>query len=464
MQLNIFLSCGPIMLSGLLISPGTMAEDSKPWRLQQALALPQWLNLNGTHRTRYETLSSQFRAARSGSDQVLVTRTTALLRLHRDGLTVGGELMDSRAALDDSGTPISTGIVNTAELLQAYVQLQRKDIFSPGSQNDLRIGRITMDVGSRRFVARNRYRNTINAFTGLDWKLQSAKGSQWRAFFTLPVNRKPNTPAELRGNDRKFDRQNSEFKFWGLHFAATLNSRDQAELFYFGIDEEDTSNRPTRNRKLTTLGFRLYRNPQLSRFDYQLETALQIGQSRSSTAATNATNLNHSASFQHVELGYSFDHRWRPRLIFQYDYATGDNNPTDKDNDRFDTLFGARRFDFGPTGIYGPFARSNINTPGLRLQLNPSPAITTFIAYRAYWLAADRDAWTTSQVQDPSGATDPFIAHQIEARLRWTIRPNNFRLESGLAHLFSGKFMNDAPNTNAQGDATYFYTQVTLSF
>ncbi|HJN51053.1 MAG: alginate export family protein [Pseudomonadales bacterium] len=464
MQLKTLTFHGPLMLAALLTPSVATAEDHQPWRLQQALHLPQSLILSGTHRTRYETLSSQFRATRNGSDQVLVTRTTLLAALQRGRFTVGAELMDSRAALDDVGTPISTGIVNSGELLQAYVHLRGEDHFSPGSRTDLRIGRITMDVGSRRFVARNRYRNTINAFTGIDWQLQRAGGSQLRAFFLLPVNRKPNTPAKLRNNDFEFDEQDSEVIFWGLHYAATLPSDDHGELLYFGLNEDDSTGRPTRNRKLTTIGVRLHRKPQLSRFDYQLESALQFGESRTSTAATNTTDLDHFAHFQHAELGYSFDHPWRPRLILQYDYATGDDNPTDADNERFDTLFGARRFDFGPTGIYGPFARANLNTPGLRLHLKPSAAITTFITYRAYWLASDRDAWTTSHVQDPTGATDRFIAQQIEARLRWNVHPNNIRLEAGIARLFAGKFMDNAPNTNGQGDATYFYSQVTLSF
>lgn len=464
MQFKPDLRSALIMLTALAVAAGAMAEAKPPWRLQQALQLPQGLSLSGSHRTRYETLDSQFRAGRNGSDQVLVMRTTVMAAVHRGGFAIGGELMDSRAALDDSGTPISTGIVNSAELLQAYLHWQAEDLFSPGDRSELRIGRFTMDVGSRRFVARNRYRNTINGFTGIDWHLQGANGRQLRAFFTLPVNRKPNTAAQLRNNDFEFDEHDSEVKFWGLHYAATLGWGDQGEVFVFRLDEDDSNGRPTRNRDLTTTGFRLYRKPQLSRFDYEIEAAVQFGESRTSTAATNITDLDHFAYFQHAELGYSFDHRWSPRLILQYDYATGDDNPGDADNERFDTLFGARRFDFGPTGIYGPFARANLNTPGLRLQLKPSAAISTFFAYRGYWLASDTDAWTTSGVRDHNGNSGRFIAQQIEVRLRWNVRPNNARLEAGIAHLFAGEFMDDAPNTNRQGDANYFYSQVTLSF
>ncbi len=464
MQLNTYIIRTCIALVLVAAAPVTRAHASEPWRLQPALGVPQWLSLSGTYRTRYETLNSQFRVGRDGSDQILVTRTTVLIAIHQGPLTIAGEMMDSRAALDDGGSPINTGLVNPVELLQAYLQWHSEDLFAPGARGELRVGRITLDVGSRRFVARNRFRNTINAFTGVDWQWQAADGRQLRAFFTLPVNRKPNTPANLHDNNIEFDEEDAEVKFWGLYYAATLSWGDYGELFYFGLDEDDAAGRPTANRDLTTIGFRLYRKSELAHFDYQIESAFQFGESRASPLRSNVTDLDHFAHFQHGEIGYSFAAPWRPRLIAQYDYASGDETPTDDDNDRFNTLFGARRFDFGPTSIYGPFARANINTPGLRLQLKPYPGVTGFIAYRGFWLASNRDAWTPSGVRDPSGDAGHFIGQQIEARVRWNVRPKNMRLEAGIAHLFAGPFMADAPNTNGQGDSTYVYSQVALWF
>jgi hypothetical protein len=214
---------------------------------------------------------------------------------------------------------------------------------------------------------------------------------------------------------------------------------------------------------LSTLGFRIYRQPQLSHFDYQIESAVQFGENRASLLQ-NAADLDHLAHFQHIEFGYSFDYPWQPRVIVQYDYASGDDNPDDGDHERFTTLYGARRFDFGPTGIYGPFARANLNSPGLRLQLKPAAGVSGFMAYRGYWLASDRDAWVGGLLRDRSGESGSFIGHQVEVRLRWNPRPNNVRLEAGIAHLFAGEFMEEVPNTNGQGDVTYFYSQITLSF
>ena len=459
-----YIVCFGLALSYWPHAAAITSQAAPPWRLHNALTLPSWLTLSGSFRTRYETLDSQFRAGRSGGDQILLLRSTLYAALHRGPFTIAGEMLDARAALDDLGTPISTGLVNTAELLQGFLRWKTTDLLGLSGASTATLGRFTMDIGSRRFIARNRFRNTINAFTGVDWQWQGEGGRQFRAFFTLPVDRKPNLAAALRDNDAEFDNEDSDVKFWGLYYADTTRFGDHGELFYFGLDENDSSGRRTRNRELSTIGFRLYRQARQSAFDYQIESAFQFGESRSSTSPVNVTQLDHFAHFQHAELGYTFVHKWRPRLIFQYDYASGDDRPADGDNERFDTLFGARRFDFGPTSIYGPFARANINTSGLRLALKPGRSMTSFVAYRAYWLASRRDAWTTSGVRYTSGATGRFIGQQIELRLRWEAVPKNIRLEGGVAHLFAGNFMHDAPNSNRQGDATYLYSQIGLTF
>ena len=85
-----------------------------------------------------------------------------------DWLSLEAEFQDSRAYLEDDNTPVGTGLVNTAELLRAYLDLSFDGPF--GGAHELQLGRLTMDIGSRRLVARNRFRNTSNAFTGVDWR------------------------------------------------------------------------------------------------------------------------------------------------------------------------------------------------------------------------------------------------------------------------------------------------------
>jgi hypothetical protein len=427
----------------------------KTWRIDDAL--PDWISLSAEHRTRYESLDDEFRAGTRGDREILVLRTLVHGRLElADGLWLGAEVEDSRAEVNGD-TLLNTTIVNAVELLRGYLELNRKDVF--GGTLSAQAGRITMDLGSRRFVARNRYRNTINGFTGIDVAWQSEGGTELRSFWTLPVRRQPVRFDQLRDNKIQDDEEDFDLQFWGVYASSDLPAVGRGEIFVLGLREQDEPSRRTRKRELYTPGFRLFRKPGPERFDYTVESALQFGRSR---ANATAARLDHFAHFEHLEVGYTFDAPWSPRLVVQYDFASGDEDPTDGDNNRFDTLFGARRFDFGPTGIYGPFARSNLSSPGLRLQLAPARTVTSFLALRSFWLANRSDAWTTTGVRDADGKSGRYLGTQIEMRMRWNVLPGNLRLEAGYAHLFEGEFIEDAPNSSRPGDLNYFYVQAAI--
>ncbi|MFZ4122344.1 MAG: hypothetical protein ACOYKM_11850 [Caulobacterales bacterium] len=113
---------GPIGVVALLLSTTAAAQTSppeRPFRLEEVLSAPDWLSIRGETRARYETLSGQFRARGTGGDQILVFRTLALGEADTGPITLGLELQDSRAYLDDSGTPLTTTIVNPLDVLQA---------------------------------------------------------------------------------------------------------------------------------------------------------------------------------------------------------------------------------------------------------------------------------------------------------------------------------------------------------
>jgi len=442
---------------------------SAQWTLNDAI-MPDGISLTVKHRSRYEFLNDEFRTGRHGDTDVVAFRTLVHGRVDLPyGLVAGAELQDSRAE-QNSDTFLNTTIVNATELLQAYLEVQRPDTF--GGTLRGRGGRITMDVGSRRFVARNRFRNTINGFTGVDleWKDDGDRdGLVLRAFWALPVLREPTALRRdrLLDNDIVFDTETIHVNFWGLYAARDFEKLGRGELFLFGIHESDSNDRPTRNRQLATPGFRLFRKPATGRFDYVVENAIQFGTSRlspSNSSPAGLKELDHFAHFHHLTLAYTFDAPWSPRVAVQYDFASGDTNPNDGSNGRFDTLYGARRFDFGPTGIYGPFARSNVHTPGLRVQIKPHARLSSFVAVRGFWLAADEDFWVPAGVIDPNGNSGSYVGSQVEIRLRFDVIPENLRLEAGYAHLFAGEFIDDAPNSNDQGDSDYVYTQVSIGF
>jgi hypothetical protein len=117
--------------------------------------------MSGVQRTRFEVLDPQFRADFDNSDQAVALQTSLTLDWRRAAWHVGGEIMDSRHVANDEGSLVNGTMTNTLEPIQAYVAWQHND-------STFRIGRVTQDLGKRRLVSRNRYRNTLNNFTGID--------------------------------------------------------------------------------------------------------------------------------------------------------------------------------------------------------------------------------------------------------------------------------------------------------
>jgi hypothetical protein len=461
-----------LLLSG--IAPPALAEPAaapvaevsppteEPWRVHDAVGAPAWLRFGLEHRSRVEQLEHDFRANATGTSRALSLRTLLSAELALSALVVGAELQDSRAYATQE-TPLSTALVNPLEPLQAYVGLRLKSLITEGDQASMTLGRMTLDLGSRRLVSRTEFRNTIYSFTGIDLQWSSAEHHLLRAFAVVPVVMLPTAPADLSRNRIQLDQENFNVAFWGVFFGAPeIAPGLQLETYVFGLHERDSTLEATPDRRLVTPGLRLLRAPAAGQPDFQVELMGQLGRSRATRASTDTTDLAHRAGSLHATVGYSFDAPWAPRLALQGDYASGDKRPDDKLNGRFDPLFGDRRFELGPTGIYGAFARSNLRSLGARLELSPTRHFDAFAGYRLLWLAASRDAWTTAGVSDPSGKSGRFLGQQLEARLRWQILPRNLALELGAALLLRGYFARNAPG-GRDDTPLYGYTQITAT-
>ena len=455
--MNPFVAVLAIVLQGAVGSETNGDAAGDPPSEQDPAGLTPAFSFSVEHRTRYEHLNNQFRAGRGGDDRLIVFRTLAKAELGTGRFRLHTEFQDARTELGDAQTPLSTSIVNPVDLLQAYVEVPVDNLLAEGSSSVLRGGRVTMDIGSRRLIARDNFTNVSYAFTGLDWQWTGRDDSRLRTFFTFPVQRQ--VSGDILENRPKFDTESGNVRFWGVHYSpASLPWGDEGEFYYFGLDESDSPGRRTADRDFHVLGVRLFRSPAEASFDYQFESIFQLGQSRMSKSAT--TDLDHRARYFHVEAGYTFVAPGSPRLRLQYDYASGDKDPTDGQNNRFSGLFGSRSGDFGPSGIYGLVPRTNLSTPGAHLSLQPHDDVTTFVALRAYWLATLNDAWLVADISSPPGQAQRHIGNQVEFRVRWDVRPGRLRFQAGGAHLFAGGLPASANKT----DPTFFYAQTTVSF
>jgi hypothetical protein len=150
------------------------------------------------------------------------------------------------------------------------------------------------------------------------------------------------------------------------------------------------------------------------------------------------------------------------RLSVEYDRASGDG--PGRTFGRFDTLFGMRRADLAPSGIYNSIGRANISTPGVRIEAAPGKRLDMFAVYRAMWLADPTDAFSTTGVRDPSGRSGSFAGHQIEGRIRYWLVPGFLRGEINAIWLGKGRFLRTAPNAPQTGDARYLSTVLMATF
>ena len=119
-------------------------------------------------------------------------------------------------------------------------------------------------------------------------------------------------------------------------------------------------------------------------------------------------------------------------------------------------LFGARSFEYTPTGIFGPVYRSNMNMPGARIVFSPLRRLEATASYRAFWLARAKDAWVGSGLQDPTGRSGKTLGQNLEANIKW--RPKEFfLLEFGYSHFFKGAYLDRVPGSPRTGDSNYFF-------
>lgn len=435
------------------------------WNLHTALGLPKWLSVALEQRTRYENMDGQFKTSGKGGDQQIPLQNDLWLEAHWGDFRMGGEFLDARQFGADSGSRINNTHVDEADFIQGYLAWADQNVLYSGLGAEVILGRQSLNLGSRRLVARNVFRNTINAFDGVRVRLLDYNKWQLNAFFTMPVGRYPNDAEHLLDHFHSLDEPESQTLFSGgfLEFY-DLAWKINGELYLYHLDEGDRKRSQTRNRHYFTPGMRFYLKPAKARFDFQTETIGQFGTVESGTGV----DQEHSAWFQHVDIGYTFDIPWAPHLAAEYDYASGDHDPNDNKDQRFDTLYGARRFDFGPTGIYGAFARSNINTPGYRITAAPRNDVQLGVSHRFFWLAEDKDAWTTTgssstALRDRTGNTNNFIGQQLELSARWDFN-SSLNFETGWTHLFKGQFATETRNAPDKEDIDYFYVQSLFRF
>lgn len=436
---------------------------------RKIFGMPRWLNGMLEHRTRYESFDGPWRRGQTGGQDQVPLQTVLWLEAHQDGYRAGFELWDARQYGAKPDDTLNNTMVNVANFTQLYGAWSTRNLLDSGLGFEAKVGRQTLELGSRRLVARNAYRNTVNSFTGLMMRLREGQGDwQVHAFAAQPVLRLPDQKEKLLHNDWAWNEEEQDMLFAGLFLETRALPWDlNGELYFYYLNEvpgyvyEDFDQSRLGRRRLFTPGFRVFWPARKGEWDFEVESVAQTGTSRETPWSS---VLSHEAFMQHLQVGYTFNLPWQPRLIAQYDYASGGLGDDGTTTRSFDSLYGARRFEYGPTGIWGPFNRNNINAPGMRLLLIPHRNLTSFVAYRAWWMADAKALWQPAGLIDPTGRAGDFMGHTVELSVRWDPR-YNLSLELGWNYLIKGGFARNAPEAPVDHDnVNYFYVQTEVRF
>ena len=235
-------------------------------------------------------------------------------------------------------------------------------------------------------------------------------------------------------DDMRLDERSKRSVFWGTYFEPNQMPWLRFNAYYLGLNDQ-RSTVTGRQRTFSTFGMRLYEKPKTGQVDYEIESVWQTGK---------RGDTNHFAHFQHLDIGYSLDLPWSPRFLIHYDCASGDRNARDSQASTFDTLFGARRFEFSPTGNFEPFFRMNVSSPGWRVIVVPYQGWNVQLKRRVWYLATSRGTFASHGLHEGTGGSGNFLDQGIELWTRWKIN-SNLAFDSGYVHWFKGDYFDRLP-------------------
>lgn len=395
-----------------------------------------WLNVGLQYRARFENRDNDFRRSYDTVDNVFLSRARAYVGVKKilDPLRFNFEFQDSRKS--GSKFPADNNDVNKLEFLQSYGELYFKNALGKEHPISLRAGRMTFEVLDRRLIARNEWRNTTNNFEGFRTIFGQDKNSwQLDSFALKPVIR------EIERSDHKDPDQ------W--FYGTILNWRRWSEIvtlqpFYMQLDQKQ--NATSVNKKIHSTGLRGYGVFGDSGFDYDLIGVYQFGNNGVQT---------HRAFGLVTEIGYNFVNNWKPRFSVNYGYGSGDKDPTDSKDQRFEKLFGFGR----PWSSNDYLQWENIEALKTRIELNPSKNFRFDSGYSFYWLANSTDRWNKANLIDRKANSGDAIGQEFDARLRYKLT-NNLDSTLGYAHFIPGEFTRNKSRSNS---SDFIYLELTWS-
>jgi hypothetical protein len=391
--------------------------------------LPSWLSIGGQYRGRIEGQTGLLFTP-GNDDAYYLSRFRINFDVHPGAhlrLFVQGQ--DSRAP-GMKTVPHPPAFSDSFDLRQGYLDLHTAESTKSAG---VRLGRQELIVGEERLVGPLDWTNTARSFDAA------------RAYFTTPNTRVDVFAASLvRVRDGAFDNPLSNGNnFYGVYASLKKivpRSTLEPYLFYKTIHRVKSENGSAGSAGIYTYGARLAGNLPRS-FDYGIEAAAQNGSISSDPLRAWAGHGVVGLSLKKIKTS--------PRLLAEYNYASGDKSPSDGRRGTFDQLFPTGHAKYGATDQLG---WRNMHSLRAGSEFKPNSKIKVSVSYFSHWLAQNTDALYAANgsavARVPKGAVSRHVGQECNLLFAYTLS-KQYVFGAGYSRLWSGKFLREAaPGAN----------------
>lgn len=402
-----------------------VARPPLPNRLNEVL--PSWLRLRGEFRERVEGMSN---AGFNESRDDLFYLTRIRLNVAATGKYAGAtmQLQDARVAkktVGPTGTPFSAPL---------DVRLAFLDLGTAKSPVTIRVGRQELAYGDQRLVGHVSWLNAARTF-------DAAKATFKSKAFSVDVF----GASVVRILGTELDRSGNGNRFAGAYATSgKVLPTGTVEPYFFWRREQNQRPEVGALSSLNqfTTGARAV-GKTVAALDYNVEVAVQGG---------SLGGDNVSAWASHWQLRRTFAGKQTPHLIGEYNFASGDANPTDGTRGTFDQLFPTPH---DKTGLSDQIGWKNIHHLRIGGDFTPFKATPISVSYHSFWLVEPRDALYAVNnavvARVATGAASRRVGQEVNVQVTRPLTPQ-LGLALGYSHLFTGPFLKQTtPGKNYSG-------------
>ncbi len=439
-----------ILLLGLTLAMGKIVYVQAGEILNKHL--PPYLNADMEFRHRLEYRNNyDFDDSLGDEDTFDLFRSRLTLQwIPIKPLKLFTQWQDSRIANDKFVN--KTAFENFMDLRQLYVDYEDTVIVEALTLNklSLRAGRQEFSYGAQRLLGAFNWSNVAQTFDG------GKLGMHFSTFHTqLDIFAGEKSPIKSpRQADDLFDGSNKD-RMWAYYATMKVFHETLVENYLIRrATYKNISFGPNGSSEIDnyTFGGRL-KKAFSSGIDYELEVAGQWG---------NFKDQDVRAMMAVGILGYTFQKPWQPRIAFEFDYGSGDSDPTDGKMTTFDNLYPTNHLFYGYMDL---ISLQNLNDYRFQVSAKPSKKLRLQADMHLIFLDTPKDSFysvgrtVTRTAATSIAGVSPHVGDEIDLLLDYKLN-NNVAVQAGYGHFFAGKYLQE---TGANDDTDFFYLQTTFS-